>query len=88
MDKLENVVSKLVTKGLTRHSIVQAILHDYIQCQPDKEKLKNLAEMLKETLPALLASRPGLNVACAIFNILDAKDRKLAIKSLPIVEMI
>jgi hypothetical protein len=44
--------------------------------------------MLKETLPALLASRPGLNVACAVFNILDAKDRKLAIKSLPIAEMI
>lgn len=44
--------------------------------------------MLKETLPALLASRPGLNVACAVFNILEAKDRKLAIKSLPIAEMI
>jgi hypothetical protein len=39
-------------------------------------------------LPALLASRPGLNVACAIFNILDAKDRKAAIKALPVVEML
>jgi hypothetical protein len=44
--------------------------------------------MVKEKLPALLASRAGLNVACGIFNILDAKDRKSAIKSLPVVEMI
>ena len=43
--------------------------------------------MIKEKLPALLASRPGLNFACAIFNILDAKDRKAAIKALPVVEM-
>lgn len=39
LDKLEPVVNKLVEKGLTRHSIVQAILNDYIECQPDKEKL-------------------------------------------------
>lgn len=32
MNKLEPVVNKLVEKGLTRHSIVQAILYDYIQC--------------------------------------------------------
>jgi hypothetical protein len=44
--------------------------------------------MLKEKLPALLASVEGLNVACALFNVLDAKDRKNAIKSLPVVEML
>lgn len=63
-------------------------MFDYIQCQDDKEKLGNLAELIKEKLPALLASRPGLAVACAIFTILDAKDRKAAIKSLPVVEML
>jgi len=44
--------------------------------------------MLKEKLPALLASKQGLQVACAIFTILDAKDRKVAIKALPVVEML
>lgn len=44
--------------------------------------------MLKEKLPALLASRQGLCVACGIFNIIDAKDRKNAIKSLPVEELI
>lgn len=43
---------------------------------------------MKEKLPALLASTEGLIVACGLFSILDAKDRKNAIKSLPIVEML
>jgi hypothetical protein len=59
-----------------------------VQNQPDHEKLKQLGEMLKEKLPALLASKQGLQVACAIFTILDAKDRKVAIKALPVVEML
>lgn len=88
MQKLEGVTSRLVEKGLTKHSIVQAILNDYVQCQPDQEKLKQLGEMIKEKLPALLASKQGLQVACAIFTILDAKDRKMAIKALPVVEML
>lgn len=46
------------------------------------EKLKNLGDLLKEKLPALLSSKQGLIVACGIFNILDAKDRKLVVKSL------
>lgn len=61
---------------------------DYVQCCDDKEKLKNLAETVKEKLPTLLASRHGLNASCALFNVLDAKDRKLAIKALPINEML
>lgn len=44
--------------------------------------------MIKEKLPALLASKPGLSAACAIFTVLDAKDRKAAIKALPVVEML
>ena len=32
LEKLEGMVNKLVEKGLTRHSIVQAILCDYVQC--------------------------------------------------------
>ena len=78
---------KLVHKGLTRHSFSQAILKDYIECQQDKEKLQQLADMLKEKLPALLASKEGLAVACGLFNVLEAKDRKVVLKNLPISEM-
>ena len=46
------------------------------------EKIRNLADLLKEKLPTLLSSRHGLIVANAIFNISDAKDRKLIVKSL------
>lgn len=63
-------------------------MFDYIQVQQDKEKIKQLADLIKEKLPALLASKQGLAVACGIFTALDAKDRKAAIKSLPIVEML
>lgn len=37
---------------------------------------------MKETLPSLLASYKGLYVACACFNLLDAKDRKTVVKSM------
>lgn len=44
---------------------------------------------MKEKLPSLLASKQGLYVACAMFQILDAKDRKLVVKSVqePLKEM-
>ena len=38
-------------------------------------------------MPAILASKEGLKVACALFNLLDAKDRKAVVKSLPVGEM-
>jgi hypothetical protein len=38
-------------------------------------------------MPAMLASKEGLKAACALFNVLDAKDRKAVIKSLPVSEM-
>jgi hypothetical protein len=44
-------------------------------------KLKWLAESMKEKLPSLLASKQGLYVACGLFTIMDAKDRKSVIKS-------
>jgi pumilio family protein 6 len=46
------------------------------------ERIKNVNELLKEKLPALLASTQGLYVSCACFTMLDAKDRKLVLKSL------
>ena len=52
------------------------------------EKVKHLADLMKEKMPALLASMAGLKVACALFNLLDAKDRKAVVKSLPVAEMV
>ena len=87
LEKLEPVVTKLVHKGHTRHSIVQAILKDYLSVQTEKDKLMNLADSIKEKIPALLASKEGLAVACGLFNVLDAKDRKVVVKTLPVAEM-
>ena len=50
--------------------------------QKDHEKLKTLADSLKEKMPALLSSKPGLIVACGAFNVLDAKDRKVVVKTM------
>jgi pumilio family protein 6 len=80
LGKLEKVAVKLVEKGLTRHTIVQAIMKDYIETQ-DIEKVKNMAETIKSNIPTLLASKEGLKAACGFFNILDAKDRKAVVKS-------
>jgi len=44
--------------------------------------------LIKEKIPALLASKDGLAVACGFFNVLDAKDRKIALKTLPVNEMV
>jgi hypothetical protein len=89
LDKVEGIVQKLVEKGMSRHSLVQAIICDYVVSQPDSEKIKWLAETMKEKLPTLLASKQGLLVACSLFNVLDAKDRKLVVKSVqePLKEM-
>lgn len=67
---------------------MQAVLCDYVEAQTDMEKLRQLADMMKEKMPALLASREGLKVACALFAILEAKDRKVVVKSLPVEEML
>lgn len=90
LTKIESIVQKLVEKGMARHSIVQAIVADYVVSQSDIEKVKWLAESMKEKLPTFLASKPGLLVACSLFNLLDAKDRKIVVKSLqePLKEMV
>ena len=67
---------------------MQAILCDYVECETSREKIHNLADTVKEKLPALLASKQGLKVACVLFDVLDAKDRKVAVKNLPIAEMV
>ena len=91
LTKMEPMVQKLVEKGNSRHSFVQAVLLDYVECQAVAEdgmsKLKFLADLLKEKMPAILASKEGLRVACALFNLLEAKDRKAVVKSLPADEM-
>ena len=53
-----------------------------IRTGTDVERMTNIADSMKETLPTLLASYKGLYVACACFNLLDAKDRKIVVKSL------
>lgn len=91
LTKMDPMVQKLVEKGNSRHSFVQAVLLDYVECQALAEdgqsKLKFLADLLKEKMPAILASKEGLRVACALFNLLEAKDRKAVVKSLPVAEM-
>lgn len=67
---------------------MQAVLFDYVEAQSDLEKLRQLADLMKEKMPALLASREGLKVACALFALLEAKDRKVVVKSLPVEEML
>lgn len=57
LEKIESIVQKLVEKGMSRHSIVQAIICDYVMCQKDQQKIAWLAESMKEKLPSLLASK-------------------------------
>lgn len=52
------------------------------------EKIKLIADAIKEKMPSLLASKSGLNVACALFSVMDARDRKTVVKSLPVDEML
>lgn len=80
--KIEKIAVKFIEKGTQRHTIIQAILADYFRIEEDQERQKNFADSIKEKLPSLLASKQGLYVACACFTILDAKDRKVVVKSL------
>ena len=92
MDKLDAIIQKLMDKGLARLSIVQAIISDFVGAQAQEgdvsDKMKDLAQAIKEKVPSLLASKAGLSVACGIFSIMDAKDRKTVVKSLPVEEML
>ena len=46
------------------------------------ERLKDIVDIMKDKIPTLLTSKQGLYVACALFTIMDAKDRKTVIKSM------
>jgi pumilio family protein 6 len=46
------------------------------------EKVKNVAEAVKDSMPSLLSSKQGLYVACSVFTIMDSKDRKAVVKTL------
>lgn len=86
VSKLENLTHKLVDKGMTRHTIVQAILFDYVSIAENEEQLE-LLNMLLEVFPALLSSEKGLQVACGLFAIASSKERRSIIKTLkPVVK--
>ena len=86
LDKLENLSNKLIDKGLTRHTIVQAILHDYISIASEEQQNEAL-NLLLETFPALLASKQGLKVACGLFSIASPKERRAIVKTIkPLAE--
>lgn len=57
LSKVEITVQKLIEKGMSRHSLVQAIVCDYVRAQADLEKVKFLADCMKEKMPTLLASK-------------------------------
>ncbi len=44
--------------------------------------MKDIADSMKEKIPALLASKQGLYVACSLFTVMDSKDRKVVIKTM------
>lgn len=86
LKKLENLAHKLIDKGLTRHTIVQAILYDYVSIASDEQQ-NEVLQMLIETFPALLSSKQGLKVACGLFSIASSKERRTIVKTIkPLVE--
>jgi len=62
VSKLESITHKLIDKGMTRHTIVQSILFDYLTIADNEERLE-LVNLLAEVFPALLSSKRGLKVA-------------------------
>ena len=76
---MEALASKLIDKGLIRHTVVQAILWDFFGII-ELDKQQEIANLLQENLPALLTSIEGLKVACGVFTISNAKDRKILLK--------
>jgi len=57
--KLEKVATKLIEKGLTRHTISHSILLDFFQTQK-VDKVQSIADLIKENIPTLLTSKAGL----------------------------
>ncbi len=86
LNKLENLSHKLIDKGLTRHTIVQAIIYDFVSIASDEQQ-NEILQMLLETFPALLSSKQGLKVACGLFAIASSKERRSIVKTIkPLAE--
>jgi hypothetical protein len=81
LNKLESLAHKFINKGLSRHTIVQAIIYDYFSIS-DEEQQGELLGILLENFPSLLGSKPGLKVACGLFSIASSKDRRTIVKLL------
>lgn len=79
--KLESLVHKLIDKGLTRHTIVQALIYDYVSIA-DEEQLNEMLSLLMESFPALLGSKRGLKAACGLFSIASSKERRAIVKTI------
>lgn len=77
--KLESITHKLIDKGMTRHTIVQAILYDYLSIANNEDRLE-LVNLLSEVFPALLSSDKGLKAACGLWAVASSKDRRTIIK--------
>jgi hypothetical protein len=86
LNKLENLSHKFIDKGLARHTLVQAIIYDYVSIA-DMEQQTDILNMLIENFPALLSSKQGLKVACGLFSIASSKERRTIVKTIkPLVE--
>ena len=81
LSKLESLSHKLIDKGLVRHTIVQAILYDYLSIADDEQQTE-LLNLLVENFPALLGSKAGLKVACGLFAIASSKERRTIVKAI------
>ena len=81
VSKLESLTHKLIDKGMTRHTLVQAILYDYISIAGHEELLE-MVNLLLEVFPALLKSDKGLQVACGLFAMASSKERRAIVKTL------
>lgn len=79
--KIEELVHKLIDKGLMRHTIVQAIIYDYMSICSDEQQ-EDLLHLLVEHVPSLLGSKPGLKVACGLFAIASSKERRTMVKTI------
>lgn len=79
--KLEELVHKLIDKGLMRHTIVQAIIYDYIFICSEEQQ-EEILNLLVDHFPSLLGSKPGLKVACGLFAIASSKERRTIVKTI------
>ena len=80
LSQLEEITHKFIDKGLMRHTIVQAIIYDYVSICSDEQQ-NELLQMLIDHFPSLLGSKPGLKVAWGLFAIASTKERRTIVKT-------